>query len=159
MVHARLGIAEENSGKLVTIVRKEAKKVAEMLAKELLLTDGPPGVGCPVIASVGGAHALIVVAEPSVSGRHDMNRVVALAEHFRVPPLLCINKYDLNAEQTEAIEDYAKTRGIHVVGKVPFDPSFTKAMVQGKTIIEYSPDSEGAKSAAAVWDAIVRWIN
>ena len=107
MVHARLGIAEENSGKLVTLVRQEARKLAEAKNLDLILTDGPPGVGCPVIASIGGAGAVLIVTEPTVSGKHDMERVVQLAAHFKVPARICVNKFDLNLELTRDIEKYA----------------------------------------------------
>ena len=131
MVHARLGIAEENSGKLVTLVRQEAKKLAEKEHLDLIITDGPPGIGCPVIASIGGASVLVIVSEPTVSGIHDMERVTQLAEHFKVPTMICINKFDLNPDQTRLIEDKAKKKGIQVLGKIPFDPDFVTSMVQG----------------------------
>ena len=131
MVHARLGIAEENSGKLVTRVRQETTKLAEMKKLDLVITDGPPGVGCPVIASIGGASAVVIVAEPSVSGLHDMERVAQLAAHFRVPAMLCVNKFDLNMDQTQAIEAIANEQGIAVLDRIPFDPSMTHAMVRG----------------------------
>ncbi|HDM09276.1 MAG: 4Fe-4S binding protein [Deltaproteobacteria bacterium] len=151
MVHARLGIAEENSGKLVTLVRQEAKKVAETAGKDLIITDGPPGVGCPVIASIGGASAVLVVAEPTVSGQHDMERVVQLASHFRVPALLCVNKFDLNLEKTEGIEALAKAKGVEFMGRVPFDPVFTKAMVHGKSVVEFDGNSSATLALNAVW--------
>ncbi len=154
MVHARLGIAEENSGKLVTLARQEAKKVAEARALNLILTDGPPGIGCPVIASIGGATALLIVAEPSVSGRHDMERVAQLAAHFKVPAMVCINKYDLNIEETKAIEDFANENNIKVLGRVPFDPIFTHSMVQGQTLFEYDSKSEAAQAVEFIWEKI-----
>jgi len=156
MVHARLGIAEENSGKLVTLVRQEARKLAEEKHLDLLLTDGPPGVGCPVIASIGGATALIIVVEPTVSGKHDMERVVQLAEHFQVPAMLCVNKFDLNLEATEAIEDFAKENNVKPLGRIPFDPVFTKAMVQGQTLFEYDPDSKAAQAVKHIWEDLKR---
>ncbi len=152
MVHARLGIAEENSGKLVALVRQQAKALAEEQGLSLLITDGPPGIGCPVIASIGGATALLVVTEPTVSGKHDMERVVALANHFKVPGMLCVNKFDLNPEQTKAIESSAKEKGITVLGRIPFDPAFTKAMIQGKTILEYDPNSKASQAVAGIWE-------
>ena len=121
MVHARLGIAEENSGKLVTLVRQEAKKLSEKKGLDLILTDGPPGVSCPVIASLGGACAVLIVAEPTISGTHDMQRVVDLAQHFRVPAMVCVNKYDLNLELTQEIENFAEDKGLLCVcvGHIP----------------------------------------
>jgi len=151
MAHARLGIAEENSGKLVTLIRQEGKKLAEEKNLDLLLTDGPPGIGCPVIASLGGAAAVLIVSEPTVSGRHDMERVAALAAFFKVPTMLCVNKFDLNPDQGEAIEAFAREKDISVIGRVPFDPAFTKAMVQGNTIVEFDGKSEGCEAVKNIW--------
>jgi MinD superfamily P-loop ATPase len=154
MAHASLGIAEENSGKLVTLIRQEGRKLVEQQNADLLLTDGPPGIGCPVIASIGGAAAVLIVAEPTVSGRHDMERVAELAAFFRVPAMVCVNKFDLNPEQAEAIGAFAGRKGIAVVSRIPFDPVFTKAMVEGKTVIEYDGHSEGARAVRALWEKI-----
>jgi len=151
MVHARLGIAEENSGKLVTIVRQEAKKLAEKNKLNLLITDGPPGVGCPVIASVGGASAVLIVAEPTVSGLHDMERVAQLAAHFKVPVMVCVNKFDLNFDQTEAIEKLAKENNMTIAGRIPFDPVFTESMVQRQTVLEYVGNSKIRSSINEIW--------
>jgi MinD superfamily P-loop ATPase len=155
MVHARLGIAEENSGKLVTLVRQEAKKLSEKENLDLIITDGPPGIGCPVIASIGGATALVIVTEPTVSGLHDMARVVDLAAHFKVPAMVCVNKFDLNTDQTKAIENYARKRNMIVLGRIPFDPVFTESMIQGQTIFEYSKNSEVSHAVRQIWDKIV----
>jgi MinD superfamily P-loop ATPase len=132
MVHARLGIAEENSGKLVALVRQQARQLAEERGLDLIMTDGPPGVGCPVIASVGGATSVLIVTEPTVSGIHDMARAIELCQHFKVPVMVCINKFDLNPDNSATIERMARDGGLPVVGRVPFDPAFTRAMVQGK---------------------------
>ena len=155
MVHARLGIAEENSGKLVTLIRQEAKKLAEKNKLDLIVTDGPPGVGCPVIASIGGATALLIVTEPTVSGLHDMERVAQLADHFKVPAMICVNKFDLNVTQTGAIEKLAKEKNLTVLGRIPFDPVFTKSMVQGKTIFEYNTDSTVGQAVKQIWKKII----
>ncbi len=155
MIHARLGIAEENSGKLVSLLRREARELAEERGLDLLLTDGPPGIGCPVIASISGATAVIIVTEPTVSGLHDMERVAGLAAHFKVPAMVCVNKFDLNIEQTRAIEEFSKKKNISVLGRIPFDRSFTEAMVQGKTIMEYDPTSESSLAAKEIWDKII----
>jgi len=155
MVHARLGIAEENSGKLVTLVRHEAKKVAETKDLDLIITDGPPGVGCPVIASARGATVLVIVTEPTVSGIHDMERVLELAAHFSIPAMICINKYDLNMDQTAAIERLAKERQIPMAGKVPFDPLFTTAMVRGNTIFEEKGSSRLKAIVRQLWKTII----
>jgi len=154
MVHARLGIAEENSGKLVTLVRQKAKQLAEENSLDLILTDGPPGIGCPVIASIGGADAVLIVTEPTVSGKHDMERVVQLSAHFKVPAMVCINKYDLNLEATQAIERFSKKHHLPVLGYIPFDPTFTHAMVQGQTVFEYNSNSKAGKAVGKIWDGI-----
>jgi MinD superfamily P-loop ATPase len=156
MVHARLGIAEENSGKLVSLVRSEARKLAEQKEADLILTDGPPGVGCPVIASIGGADAVLVVTEPSVSGIHDLKRVCQLAEHFKIPAMVCINKFDLNVALTKEIENYTQRAGIECLGRVPFDPAFTHAMVQAKTIFEYDAYSASGDSIKGIWEKILK---
>jgi MinD superfamily P-loop ATPase len=135
MIHARLGIAEENSGRLVSLVREQARNRARTAHIDLILTDGPPGIGCPVIASIGQSSAILVVAEPTVSGIHDMKRVADLAAHFKIPVMVCINKFDLNPDQTRAIETIAQEKNIHVAGKIPFDPAFTKAMIQIQTLL------------------------
>lgn len=151
MVHASLGIAEENSGKLVSLVRREAKKLAEDKNLDFILTDGPPGVGCPVIAAVGGASGVLIVTEPTVSGKHDMERVCRLTAHFNVPAMVCINKFDLNLDVTRDIENFAEEMGLPCLGRIPFDPIFTKAMVQGQTIFEYNNESETGQAVKKVW--------
>ncbi|MFZ5572644.1 MAG: ATP-binding protein [Thermodesulfobacteriota bacterium] len=158
MVHARLGIAEENSGKLVTLVRKEARRVAEDDQRGLILTDGPPGVGCPVIASIGGATAILIVTEPTLSGLHDMERVADLAAHFKVPGMVCVNKFDLNPEQTRRIETLTIKKNMTFLGRIPFDAVFTKAMIQGKTLVEFQPSSVAAASIAEIWEGVKRTL-
>jgi len=155
MVHARLGIAEENSGKLVTLVRQEARKLAEEKNLDLILTDGPPGVGCPVIASIGGASAVLIVTEPTVSGKHDMERVAQLAGHFKIPAMICVNKFDLNLELTRKIENYAKEKGLSCLGRIPFDPVFTKAMIQAQTVFEYDGQSTVGEAIRGTWQQLV----
>ena len=155
MVHARLGIAQENSGKLVSLIRGEAKKLAAKNNLDLILTDGPPGIGCPVIASIGQATAILIVAEPTVSGIHDMERVGQLSKHFNIPAMVCINKYDLNPEQTQKIEDLAQKANITVVGRVSFDQTFTEAMIQAKTIFEYNHHSQASREVRQIWNNIL----
>jgi MinD superfamily P-loop ATPase len=155
MVHARLGIAQENSGKLVSLVRQEAKKIAQKKDLDLILTDGSPGIGCPVIASIGQATAILIVAEPTVSGLHDMERVAELARHFNVPAMVLINKFDLNFDQTKKIEEVARKNSIKIVGKIPFDETFTYAMIQAKTIFEYSKDSQASIDIRKIWNTII----
>ncbi|OGR26839.1 MAG: (4Fe-4S)-binding protein [Desulfobacterales bacterium RIFOXYA12_FULL_46_15] len=155
MVHARLGIAQENSGKLVSLIRGEAKKLAAKNNLDLILTDGPPGIGCPVIASIGQATAILIVAEPTVSGIHDMERVGQLSKHFNIPAMICINKYDLNPEQTQKIEDLAQKANITVAGRVSFDQTFTEAMIKAKTIFEYNHDSQASREVRQIWNNIL----
>ncbi|MBN2031893.1 MAG: 4Fe-4S binding protein [Deltaproteobacteria bacterium] len=154
MVHARLGIAEENSGKLVSQVRQEAKKLAEAKGIELILTDGPPGVGCPVIASLGGANAALIVTEPTVSGRHDMERAAQLADFFRVPVMVCVNKADINPEAASDIRRFSEEKSYAFLGTIPFDPVFTKAMVAAQTVFEYDQRSEAAGAISKIWNAL-----
>ena len=158
MVHAALGIAEENSGKLVTLVRQEAKKLSEQKDLDLILTDGPPGIGCPVIASMGSANAVLIVTEPTVSGKHDMIRVAQLADHFNVPGMICVNKFDLNPSEAQRIEDEAEKIGLTVLGRIPFDPTFTKAMVQGQTVFEYNTNSEACRAVEEIWRTISKTL-
>ena len=159
MVHARLGIAEENSGKLVTLVRQEARKLTEAKNLDLILTDGPPGVGCPVIASIGGASAVLIVTEPTVSGKHDMERVGQLAAHFKVPAMICVNKFDLNLELTREIEKYAEEKDIACLGRIPFDPIFTKAMIQAQTVFEYDGRSMVGEAIRGTWQRLTEKIH
>jgi MinD superfamily P-loop ATPase len=154
LVHARLGIAEENSGKLVTLVRQEPQKLCEEKGLDLILTDGPPGIGCPVIASLGGADAVLIITEPTVSGMHDMERVAELAAHFKVPGMICVNKYDLNIHETRLVEKKAREMNLKVLGRIPFDPVFTKAMVQGQTIFEYNTKSAPGKAVKDIWTKV-----
>jgi len=138
LVHARLGIAEENSGKLVALVRREARRLAEEQGLNWILTDGPPGIGCPVIAALGDASAVLIVTEPSVAGQHDLERVAALAEHFGLPVFVLVNKADLHRPTAEAIADFCGAKGYAFLGHLPYEPDFTRAQVEGKTIMEYN---------------------
>jgi MinD superfamily P-loop ATPase len=154
MVHAKLGIAEENSGKLVTLLRKQAKKIAQEQNKDLLIVDGPPGIGCPVIASITGADIVLVVTEPTLSGKHDLERVVKLAKNFGIKTLVCINKADINPEMTEQVKQYAKENNISVVGKIPYDNVFTKAQLNKTTLIEYA-DGNITGIIKTMWQNII----
>jgi MinD superfamily P-loop ATPase len=150
MVHARLGIAEENSGKLVTLLRKEAQRIAEEQNKDLLIVDGSPGIGCPVIASITGADLVLIVTEPTLSGQHDLQRVAELAANFKIPVLVCINKADINPEITEEIEEDAKNKGLKVAGKIRYTQAFTKAQIAESTVIEYT-DGGVSEEIKALW--------
>ena len=128
--------------------------MAEKKSLELILTDGPPGVGCPVIASIGGANMVLIVTEPMVSGKHDLERVAQLSAHFSVPAMICVNKFDLNRDTTREIERFAKEKGLTFLGKIPFDPIFTKAMVQGQIIFEYNSLSDAGNAVREIWTKI-----
>jgi len=158
MSHARLNPGEENSGKLVSLVRQNAKKVAETENCELIINDGPPGIGCPVIAAVGGVDIGLIVVEPSLSGIHDMKRALGLLSHFKIPSLVCVNKYDINEENTDRIVEFCRSNSVEVVGKIPFDPLVTEAMVAGKSIVEYSPESRVSEAIAELWKQTLKHI-
>jgi len=137
LVHAKLGIAEDNSGKLVSVVRQKAKDIAEKEKNDLVIIDGPPGIGCPVIASITGADMVLVVTEPTLSGLHDMERVLDTSKHFNIPALVFINKFDINHENSATIENTCGGRGVRVVGRIPYNKSVTTAMIHRKSVAEY----------------------
>ena len=140
MVHARLGVAEENSGKLVSLVRERARETAKNRKRDLVLIDGSPGIGCPVIASITGADLALVVTEPTLSGLHDLERVSDLTRHFRVETLICINKWDINEDLTLEIEALARRRGLKLAGRVRYDRAITEAQIRRQSIVEYAAD-------------------
>ncbi len=151
MVHASLGIGEENSGVLVTTVRKKAGAMAEEENKEYVLVDGAPGVGCPVIASLTNADAAIVVAEPTVSAEHDLHRVCELTHHFGIQTLTLINKADINEDITQTIQNYCQERNIPILGRLSYDARFTQAQIHKQNIMEFDPDGLG-KEMESIWD-------
>jgi len=159
MVHAQLGTGEENSGKLVSLIRKQARQIAnqqDVGANDdppLLLVDGSPGIGCPVIASITGADLVLVVTEPTLSGQHDLDRVAQLTAHFGIPTAVCINKWDINPNVTEAIEADLQEKGLALAGKIDYDPAVTRAQVEEKTLIEYARNGTAAQ-VVAVWNTI-----
>lgn len=152
MVHARLGVAAENSGKLVATVRQEARRIAEEQGRKLVIVDGPPGIGCPVIASLSGAAQVLVVTEPTVSGEHDLARVLKLAAHFGIPASICVNKWDLNPEMTERIEKQAQTLGATVAGRIRYDRAVTQAQIQERAVVEI--DAPCAEDIRALWTGL-----
>jgi len=158
MSHALLNPGEENSGKLVALVRQNAKMVAEKEKCELIINDGPPGIGCPVIASLGGVDMGLIVTEPTLSGIHDMERALGLLNHFKIPALVCVNKYDINEENTSRIAEFCASNDVEVVGKIPFDPIVTEAMVAGKPIVEYAPKSNVSKAIEELWKRTLEQI-
>jgi MinD superfamily P-loop ATPase len=157
LVHARLGIAQENSGKLVATVRQQAKMIAERQKYDYIISDGPPGIGCPVISSLSGANLALLVTEPTLSGIHDLERVLGVCLHFGVPALVCINKYDINEENTRQIESYCLSQGIEVASRIPFDNVVTEAMVQGLPIVEYG-DNSVSRQINLLWQNISRFL-
>jgi MinD superfamily P-loop ATPase len=150
LVHARLGIAQENSGKLVALVRQEARKLAQEQGLGYILSDGPPGIGCPVISSLSGANLALAVTEPTLSGMHDLDRVLGVCQHFGVTALVCINKYDINEENTSNIEKFCEAMGVEVISKLPFDNVVTEALVKGLPVVEYCKDGI-TREIEALW--------
>ncbi|MFQ6086884.1 MAG: P-loop NTPase [Candidatus Bathyarchaeia archaeon] len=155
MSYARLNAGEANSGKLVTLVRHNARQIAEKENHELILVDGPPGIGCPVIASISGVNVGLVVTEPTMSGIHDLERALQLLRHFNVSSFVCVNMYDINKENTERIIGFCEKNGVEIAGKIPFDPLVTEAMVAGKTVIEYAPKSAVSREIEAIWKGVL----
>jgi MinD superfamily P-loop ATPase len=150
MVHARLGIAEENSGKLVSKIRKEARLIAERDGRTLIIADGSPGIGCPVIASIAGADMALLVTEPTVSGIHDMRRVAELCARLDVTAAVAVNKSDVNPEMTEKIEQFARERGLGFMGRVPYDDGVTNAQIAGRSVVEFS-DGPASQALRGLW--------
>jgi MinD superfamily P-loop ATPase len=153
MAHAMLNTAEEASGKLVTVVRENAKKLAEEKNKDLIIIDGPPGIGCPVIASLTAVDLVLVVTEPTLSAIHDLERIIGVAYHFKIPAVVCINKFDINLDNTEKITKYCEQNNIGFVGKLPYDTIMTKAMINQKNIIEFS-DGKLSHEIREMWNKI-----
>ncbi|SDB37596.1 MinD superfamily P-loop ATPase, contains an inserted ferredoxin domain [Desulfonatronum thiosulfatophilum] len=154
MVHARLFPGQENSGRLVAILKKEARQRAESQGIPLVLCDGAPGIGCPVISSLSGAGLAVIVTEPTPSGRHDLARVAELCTHFRIPASVIINKYDLNTSNSREIEQYCRHNGHELLGMLPYDEVVTQAMLQGQCVTEM-PEAAFAKSIRDIWQRIV----
>jgi len=153
LVHARLGIAEENSGKLVAIVRQNARRIAEEQGLSYIISDGPPGIGCPVISSISGANMALLITEPTLSGMHDLDRVLGVCRHFGIAALVCINKYDLNEENTHQIEDFCRRQGVEVISRLPFDNVVTEALVRGLPVVEYAKNGIAAE-LKTLWEKV-----
>jgi MinD superfamily P-loop ATPase len=159
MSHALLSPGEENSGKLVTLVRQNAQQLAEGTGSSLILHDGPPGIGCPVIAAVGGVDAGLIVVEPTLSGIHDMQRALELLKHFQIPALICINKSDINHENTRNIINFCNSNDVNVAGTIPFNPIITQAMVAGTSVVEFSPTSNIVLEIDKLWRQVLKPLN
>jgi len=162
LVNARLGIAQENSGKLVALVRQHAKELAESGGPDyIIISDGPPGIGCPVISSLSGANLALLVTEPTLSGMHDLERVLGVCRHFGIPALVCINKYDINEDNTRQIENYCLNQGVEVAARIPFDNVVTEALVNvvtealvmGQPVVEYS-DGKVTQEIQRLWQKV-----
>ena len=151
LVHAALDVGAENSGKLVSLVRAHARRLADRLGLELILVDGPPGIGCPASAALTGADLTLLVTEPSLSGLHDLDRAAELAAHFDVPVAVCINKHDLSPRLTRMIEDHCRARGWPLVGRIPFDARVGEAQAAGRSILELAPHGAASRALTAIW--------
>ncbi len=151
LVHARLKPGAENSGKLVTLVREKARELAADGGFDLLIVDGPPGIGCPVTAAITNSDLVLAVTEPGVTGHHDLLRLLDLAKTFNLPMAVCINKADLNPELSRRIAQDSLARGAHLVGEIPFDPALTRAQIHGRSVVE-----DGASAAATAMEEVWR---
>ena len=154
MSHATLEPGKENSGKLVTLVRKNAAQKGTGTNNAITVLDGSPGTGCPVIASVGGAKAAVIVTEPTVSGLHDLERILELTEHFKIPAGIIINKADINPQVSRRIKQCVQTHNARLLGELPYDAIFMQAQQEGKTILEYQLNSELSKNIKEIWEKI-----
>jgi MinD superfamily P-loop ATPase len=159
LFHAHLFAAQENSGKLVTLVKQQGRLLALYEGRELLIVDGPPGIGCPVISANAGADLTLLVTEPTVSGVHDLERILGTVNHFRVSALVLINKADVNPTQAAGIEAFCRAQGIDLVGKLPYDTVVTEAMVQGQPVTAYQPEGPMAVALRELWARVRKYLN
>ncbi len=151
MVHAKLGFGAENSGKLVAKVKQKAKLMALQKNRDYVITDGSPGVGCPVISSLSGANLVLLVTEATVSGLHDLKRVLQVVNNFKLKAVCIINKYDLNKKMSQEIENFLKVENIELISKLPYDETFTKALAKTQTILEFDKNSQLANLVTQSW--------
>ncbi len=154
LVHARMGPGEENSGKLVAEVRKNARTIAEAEGRDYIINDGPPGIGCAVISSLTGADAALLVIEPTKSGLHDAARLLELIQNFGIKVYALVNKFDINEEVTTEIEEFLTTKDVPLLAKIPFDKTVVEAMTVGKNIVEYAPDNSISNKMKKVWEKV-----
>jgi MinD superfamily P-loop ATPase len=154
MVHAKLGMAAENSGKLVSTVRQEAKKLALATGRDAILIDGPPGIGCPVIASVAGATDVVIVTEPTLSGAHDLRRVLELVKHFGISAFVCVNKWDICPDRAAQIEEESTAAGATILGRIRYDPAVTEAQKSMKAVVEI--DAPSAGDIKEIWNKLMQ---
>lgn len=158
LIHAKLGVAEENSGKLVTEIKNYARKYAKENNLDLILVDGSPGIGCPVIASISGATIVLIVTEPTLSGIHDAKRVYELTKHFKIPTCFCINKFDINIDLSKELENFCKDNKIDLLGKIPYCKDFTNAQIKGLTLVEYS-NNNILEEVKSMWNKLENKIS
>lgn len=158
LVHAKMGPGEENSGKLVSVVRKRARELAVEGNARYLINDGPPGIGCAAISSLTGTDLVIMVIESTISGFHDAGRLYELIQSFSIPTYALINKFDINPVSTAQIEEFLKEKSIPLIGKIPFDRNMVNAMVKGKTIVEYSDQIEASKVIIEAWGKLEHYL-
>ncbi len=156
-VHARLGIGEENSGKLVTVVRRKAVEIAKEKNLGLILIDGPPGIGCPVTASLTGVNLILAVTEPTLSGIHDLERILKLAGHFKISSMVCINKFDINLENSQKIITYCEDHDSKIIGKIPYEPKVIEALVNRKTVMDY-PCNAVQEIVRQMWERVEAFL-
>lgn len=154
LFHADLYPAQENSGKLVTLVKQQARLLALDVGYQVVIVDGSPGIGCPVISAASGADLALIVTEPTAAGIHDMERVLLTTAHFRIPALVCINKADIYPEGAAQIEAYCRKHRIEIVGRIPFDELVTDAMVYGEPVTAYEPAASASQAMAAIWQIV-----
>jgi MinD superfamily P-loop ATPase len=157
LVHARLGVGQENSGKLVAQVRQQAQRIAAEQGLDYIISDGPPGIGCPVISSLSAVNLAVIITEPTLSGMHDLDRVIGVCGHFGVPAAVCINKCDLNVDNTSQIEDYCLHHGLNIVGRIAYNDVFTEALAHGVPVVEYTGDGV-AQEIKQLWQKIVKYL-
>lgn len=158
MVHAQLFAGEENSGKLVSFVKTKARELAEEIGAELILVDGAPGIGCPVIASLANTDIILAITEPTQSGWHDLERVLDLADHFKVQAFVCLNKWDLNPEMAVEIEQSCQQRKVKILGRIPFDPTVVNCQVNGVPVVGVKDEKSAAIAIRGVWDSLAAYL-
>jgi MinD superfamily P-loop ATPase len=154
LVHARLEPGEENSGKLVTLVRQTAEQIAHDEGLQYIIVDGPPGIGCPVIASLTGATASLIVTEPTLSAISDLKRVLSVCDHFKVPSFVCVNRCDLYQENVRLITEFCQQEGVEILGMIPYDLNVVRALVQGKTVVNMYTESAASQQIRELWDRL-----
>jgi MinD superfamily P-loop ATPase len=158
LVHAQLRPAQENSGKLVALVRQQARQLGLDTGVDLIIVDGPPGVGCPVIAASSGIDLVLIVSEPTIAGIHDLGRILEMTQHFRLSALVCINKADIYPQGTDQIIRFCDMNQVKVVGKVPYDVAVTEAMISGQPVTVYQPDAPASQALRQLWKNILQYI-